>query len=79
MTLLIALGAMLAGCIRWRTRLGAASPTSHRSARQRWLRAFRRPMPMPHRLPRTKYHHALVVAAGGAVSIPVLLGEARST
>jgi ABC-type multidrug transport system ATPase subunit len=79
MTLLIALGAMLAGCIRWRTRLGAASPTSHRRARQRWLRAFRRPMPMPHRLPRTKYHHALVVAAGGAVSIPVLPGEARST
>ena len=79
MTLLIALGAVLAGCIRWRTRLGAPSPTSHRSARQRWLRAFRRPMPMPHRLPRPEHHHTLLVAAGGAGNFPMLLGEARST
>jgi ABC-type multidrug transport system ATPase subunit len=63
MTLLIALGAVLAGCIRWRTRLGAASPTGHRSARQRWLRAFGRPMPMPHRLPRPEHHHTLIVAS----------------
>jgi hypothetical protein len=78
MTLLIAIGAVLAGCIRWRTRLGP-SPTSHRSARQRWLLALRRPMPMPHRLPRPEHHHTLVVAAAGAGNFPVLLGEARST
>jgi hypothetical protein len=54
MTLLIALGAVLAGCVRWRTRLGAAPPISHRSAGQRWLRAFR-PVPMPHRPPRPEH------------------------
>jgi ABC transport system ATP-binding/permease protein len=62
MTLLIAIGAVLAGCIRWRTRLGAASPISHGSAGQRWLRVFRRP----------EHHRTLIVATGAAVtSMPV--------
>jgi hypothetical protein len=52
MTLLIALGAVLASCIRWRTRLGAPVPDSRRSAIQQLLRAFRLPMPMAHQLPR---------------------------
>jgi ABC transport system ATP-binding/permease protein len=36
MTALIALGAVLAGCIRWRIRLGALSPTGHHTAGQLW-------------------------------------------
>jgi hypothetical protein len=59
MILLIALGAVLTGCIRWRIRLGALSPTGHRSAGQRWFLALRRPIPMPHRLP-TPEHQALM-------------------
>jgi ABC-type multidrug transport system ATPase subunit len=35
MTLLIALGAVLAACTRWRLRLGALSPIRYRTARQR--------------------------------------------
>jgi ABC-type multidrug transport system ATPase subunit len=63
MTVLTVFGAVLAGCIRWRTRLAAATPTSHRSATQRRLRALRRPIPMPHRLPTPDHHHALAAAA----------------
>jgi hypothetical protein len=59
MILLIALGAVLTGCIRWRIRLGALSPTGHRSVGQRWFLALRRPIPMPHRLP-TPEHQALM-------------------
>jgi ABC-type multidrug transport system ATPase subunit len=77
-TLLIALGVVLAGCIRWRTRLGAPSPASHRSAIQQRLQAFRRPMLMPNRLPRPEHHHTGRVAAGGPVSIAALLRDASS-
>ena len=52
MTMLIALGGILACWARWWIRLVAASPTGHHRARQRWVRILRRPMPIPHRLPR---------------------------
>jgi ABC transport system ATP-binding/permease protein len=77
--LLIALGAVMAGYTRWRTRLSAPSPNGNRGAIKQWLSASRRSMPMPHRLPRPEHQHTLSVAAGGARNIPVLLGEARST
>jgi ABC transport system ATP-binding/permease protein len=75
MTMLIALGAILAGWARWRIRLVAASPIGHHRARQRWARTLRRPMPIPHRLPRPE--QPTLVVAGGAVSIPALLEKHR--
>ena len=42
MTALIALAVILAGCMRWRIRLTAASQTSDRTARHRWSRSLPR-------------------------------------
>jgi ABC-type multidrug transport system ATPase subunit len=41
MAALVVLGAVLAGFVRWRIRLGALSPISHRATRQRWRMPLR--------------------------------------
>jgi hypothetical protein len=51
-TALIALAVILAGCMRWRIRLTAASRTSDHTARHRWFRSLQRHTRMRRRLTR---------------------------
>jgi hypothetical protein len=78
MTVLIALGAVLAGWLRWRTRLRAASPVSHYTARQRWLIPLRRDLRM-RRLFRRGQHNHNPVPVASQVNIPIALAELRPT
>jgi ABC-type multidrug transport system ATPase subunit len=57
MTALIVVGAVLAGCVRWRIRLNAASPTRDHTARHRWIRSLQRHVRMRRGLIRLEHHH----------------------
>ena len=80
MTTLIALGAVLAGYTRRRTRLSAVSPTDHRTALQQWRRRLERYVGNGRWFRSLHHdHNPLVIGSGSAIGIPAVWADARST